>query len=58
MFYNHLIFSKITLSLRICLKYLVSLLENVGFSMGKRIKLFGAMHYSQKVFIKEKRKRT
>jgi hypothetical protein len=24
--------------------------------MGKRIKLFGAMHYSQKVFIKEKRK--
>ena len=25
MFYNHLIFSKVTLSLRICLKYLVSL---------------------------------
>jgi len=24
MFYNHLIFSKVTLSLRICLKYLVS----------------------------------
>lgn len=27
MFYNHLIFSKVTLSLRICLKYLVSLRE-------------------------------
>ena len=39
-------------------KTYVSLLENVGFSMEKRIKLFGAMHYSQKVFIKEKRKRT
>ncbi len=29
MFYNHLIFSKVTLSLRICLKYLVSHFKNV-----------------------------
>lgn len=36
MFYNHLIFSKITLSLRICLKYLVSKYETKSF---KRLKL-------------------
>ena len=36
MFYNHLIFSKITLSLRICLKYLVSYGETQSF---KRLKL-------------------
>lgn len=36
MFYNHLIFSKVTLSLRICLKYLVSTRETKSF---KRLKL-------------------
>lgn len=33
MFYNYLIFSKVTLSLRICLKYLVSLFETFRFSV-------------------------
>lgn len=31
MFYNYLIFNMVTLSLRILLKYCVSLVENVGF---------------------------
>mgnify|MGYP004422732149 CR=1 FL=1 len=32
MFYNHLIFSKVTLSLRICLKYLVLPSETRSFN--------------------------
>jgi len=32
MFYNHLIFSKVALSLRICLKYLVLLQKTYKFS--------------------------
>ena len=39
MFYNHLIFSKITLSLRICLKYLVSLYGNFSFKALKLTKV-------------------
>ena len=37
MFYNYLIFSKVTLSLRICLKYLVSPIETLCFTARNRL---------------------
>lgn len=37
MFYNHLIFSKVTLSLRICLKYLVFHCETNRFPVGNNL---------------------